>query len=169
MPCFDVTGPQIDIDPYPGQTVSVIGYPLGWKDVRNGLPVWKTGHIASEPEVDFEGEPRFLIDITGRPGMSGAPVIAGHKEFSLTKTGVPRFGASGRLLGVYSSNAVRFLGEDKPDEEPSLEESLQAEQASPSFRPEIGFVWKTSVVAEILGNIDINEYKKRVWDKLSVY
>ena len=68
------------VQTYPGQLVHAIGYPLGWKDRANKLPVWKAGHVASEPEEQFDSEPRILIDITGRLGLSGAPVIPGHRE-----------------------------------------------------------------------------------------
>ncbi len=32
-----------DVQTYPGQLVHAIGYPLGWKDRANKLPVWKAG------------------------------------------------------------------------------------------------------------------------------
>ena len=74
----------------PGVTVFILGYPQGIS-VKLGMPVWKSGYIASEPffpitvEQDpeserltgpLEGLPAFFIDSQTRPGMSGAPIIA---------------------------------------------------------------------------------------------
>jgi V8-like Glu-specific endopeptidase len=59
-----------------GGLVTLIGYPYDYYDKKNSLPVWKTGHIASEPAVDFEGNPLFVVDVSAFPGMSGAPVFA---------------------------------------------------------------------------------------------
>lgn len=53
--------------------VSIIGFPLGLSST--GWPIWKTGHIASDPLVDVDGRRGFLIDATTREGMSGSPVI----------------------------------------------------------------------------------------------
>ena len=66
----------------PGGTVFVVGYPLGIT-VSKGLPVWKSGYIASEPHypvtLGVPGPftiPAFFIDSQTRRGMSGAPVFA---------------------------------------------------------------------------------------------
>ena len=66
----------------PGGTVFIIGYPLGIS-ISVGLPVWKSGYIASEPHfpVTLRGSmlltvPAFFIDSQTRKGMSGSPVFA---------------------------------------------------------------------------------------------
>ena len=74
----------------PGCTVFVIGFPHALS-VGFGLPLWKSGYIASEPHYDVSlagqlsdygglegGEriPAFFIDSQTRAGMSGAPVFA---------------------------------------------------------------------------------------------
>lgn len=58
----------------PGLPVSIIGYPFGL-EVADRWPVCKTGHRASDPGFDYDGRPSFLIDITSRKGMSGAPIV----------------------------------------------------------------------------------------------
>ena len=63
------TGSNIKLRP--ASPVTLIGYPHGFYDTKNQLPVWKTGAIASEPDFDFEGNPLFLVDISVFPGMSG--------------------------------------------------------------------------------------------------
>lgn len=81
---------DIRIPVEPGGTVFIIGFPYGIS-VGFGLPLWKSGYIASEPHYDItiHGEqweygglrggielPAFFIDSQTREGMSGSPVFA---------------------------------------------------------------------------------------------
>lgn len=83
---------QIKIPIKPGNTVFVIGFPRSIS-VFIGLPIWKSGYIASEPFYDVtiggkvskigglsEGKnlPAFFIDTQTREGMSGSPVFANY-------------------------------------------------------------------------------------------
>lgn len=76
----------------PGNTVFIIGFPSSIS-VAFGLPVWKSGYIASEPHypVTIGGAlsevgglqngiqlPAFYIDSQTREGMSGSPVFASY-------------------------------------------------------------------------------------------
>jgi hypothetical protein len=158
--CLGLNWVDYDILPYPGEAVSVVGYPLAWRDRVNRLPVWKTGHIASEPEQDFDGQPRFLIDVTGRPGMSGSPVIAGHRDLYFTRSQMPKMGGSGALLGVYASNARRF-DDTTPASEADAREDI-AGLSSDLDRPELGFVWKSSILGEIVKNLRPDSFSERV-------
>jgi hypothetical protein len=83
--------------------VSVVGFPFGIA-AGGGLPIWATGFIASEPQVDYEHLPIFLIDCRSRPGQSGSPVIAYRSGGAVTTGGgVSVFtGSVFRLLGIYS-------------------------------------------------------------------
>ena len=78
----------------PGCTVFIIGFPRSIS-VGFGLPVWKSGYIASEPyyDVTIGGEPSelggvqnghklpaFFIDSQTREGMSGSPVLLNLSE-----------------------------------------------------------------------------------------
>ena len=104
--------------------VSIIGYPGGLKG-RGNFPLWKTGHIVSEPDLDYNGEPVFLIDATTRGGMSGSPVILRLKGGSRKRSGdrmIASTGYSTLFLGVYSGQWQY---------------------------PEIGKVWKPIVIHEI--------------------
>lgn len=76
----------------PGGTVFIIGFPSSIS-VYIGLPLWKSGYIASEPYYDviiggsisevggllggFKA-PAFFIDSQTREGMSGSPVFASY-------------------------------------------------------------------------------------------
>lgn len=94
---------NVDIVPMPAMPVSVIGYPLGLT-AGESWPIWKTGHIASDPDIDFQvGRPAFLIDATTRSGMSGAPVVLRLDSYR-KKDGsqVLAGGVATRFMGIYA-------------------------------------------------------------------
>ena len=83
---------RIRIPVLPGCTVFIIGFPSSIS-VGPGLPLWKSGYIASEPHFDVTigGKPweygglrggtrlpAFFIDSQTREGMSGSPVFANY-------------------------------------------------------------------------------------------
>ena len=121
---IDLALADFDLMLYPSEAVSIIGFP---EDLTSGgrLPIWKTGHIASDIDIDWNGKPAFLIDATTRSGMSGSPVIA--KRVSIYQT------SHGNVIG----NAVRFLG-------------VYSGREISASGIEVGFVWKPRVILEIL-------------------
>jgi hypothetical protein len=109
---------------YPSMPVSIIGFPGGLR-ANWFFAIWKTGHIASDPEIPYQGLPAFLIDATTRGGMSGSIVVARAPiaPFELGGATVwvpPRT----KFLGVYAS---RLPGD-----------------------VEIGCVWRPSAIVEVL-------------------
>jgi hypothetical protein len=110
----------------PGDTVSIVGFPHGLAQVA-GLAIWKTGTIASDPDVNFEGKAKFLLDTTARGGMSGSPVYA--RRTIDTEPG-------GQLV-TYGSPKTRFLG-------------VYSEQ---SEALEIGVVWKAEMVQSLYDSL----------------
>ena len=83
---------KVRIPVEPGCTVYILGFPRSIS-VGFGLPLWKSGYIASEPHYDvtIDGQvsdvggltggiklPAFFIDSLTREGMSGAPVFASY-------------------------------------------------------------------------------------------
>lgn len=100
---LDLSLADADVVPQVAMSVSIIGFPLGLTSARL-FPIWKTGHIASDPDLDYNSEPLFLIDATTRGGMSGSPVVlrttGGYKK----KDGkyVSLSGPVTLFLGVYS-------------------------------------------------------------------
>lgn len=115
-----------DMIPTPAMPVSIIGFPLGLS--TGGLwPIWKTGHIASDPDINYDGRPAFLIDATTRGGMSGSPVILRLSGGYRTSSGnfimsMSRF--QDKLLGIYAGR----IHEDS----------------------EVGRVWRPSLIHDIL-------------------
>jgi len=121
---IDLVLADFDLMLYPSEAVSIIGFPEGLTS-GGRLPIWKTGHIASDIDIDWNGKPAFLIDATTRSGMSGSPVIA--KRVSIYQT------SHGNVIG----NAVRFLG-------------VYSGREISDSGIEVGFVWKPRVISEIL-------------------
>lgn len=119
---------RTDIKIRPTSGATLLGYPFGFYDQKHFLPVWKTGHVASEPNVDFEGRPAFLVDVSAFPGMSGSPVLAVANGVYETEDGTLRSGRLWRLLGVFSSMPVAG------DRETNLQ---------------LGYVWKAALIADL--------------------
>lgn len=150
-----------DIEKYPTTQVTIIGYPYHFFDLYNYLPIYKTGHIASEPDYDFQNSPIFLVDVSNYPGMSGSPVFIINKGTWKPKSmeGIVR-GYIRELLGVFSSNIeiVKQLPVSKIYSNPIydslgvvIKESL-----------ELGVVWKSNVISDIIDNFDSDKYQKEI-------
>lgn len=116
---------------YPGMDAFVLGFPRGLSG-GGRFPLWKRASIASEPDIDIDDLPKFLIDTATREGMSGAPVYAQETGFwapegcSLPDGGV--FGRGERFIGIYSG---RVLADDP-------------------FLAQLGVVWKEQAIIEII-------------------
>jgi hypothetical protein len=76
----------------PTDRVFVLGFPLGVR-AAPAMPIWKSGLIASEPDIDQEGKPIIWIDILGYGGMSGSPV------YYITDKLKYRNGSTSNLIG----------------------------------------------------------------------
>jgi hypothetical protein len=115
---------------YVAQECYIMGFPEGLvsrPQSRVVMPVWKTGHIASEPYVDFyAGIPVLLVDATTRRGMSGAPVIVRSHDRT-------------RLVGIYSGRFKQPLSEDSHP----LEAAIQ-------FTAELGWVFKWRAINDLI-------------------
>jgi hypothetical protein len=122
---LDLKMSEVGIISQPGMPVFIIGYPYGLS-AAGSWPIWKTGHIASDSDLDYDNKPVFLIDATTRQGMSGSPVVLRLKGGYKRRDG--RFilagGITTELLGIYSGRIHN--------------------------QAEIGMVWKPRVIKEIL-------------------
>jgi hypothetical protein len=85
----------------PSESISIIGFPLGLA-AAGKFPIWKTGHVASDIDLDYNNKQIFLIDATTKSGMSGSPVIARRTGFAKTSKGQQIGGNATRFLGIYS-------------------------------------------------------------------
>jgi hypothetical protein len=79
--------------------VVVVGYPLGFYDFTNNLPVYRKAMVASQYGVNFNGKPYFLIDTNLHPGTSGSPVVNTHHTL-FKENG---FNEAYKLFGIHSA------------------------------------------------------------------
>jgi hypothetical protein len=103
--------PGPDLALVPGSELAIIGFPEGMSAV--GITaIWKSGSIASEPELVADEDQFFWIDANTRKGMSGAPVIARRFGGALMADGGYGLhsGVVDRIVGVYAGRAL-----DAPD------------------------------------------------------
>lgn len=121
----------------PGRDVFIIGYPLGVTK-QIGLPIWKRGSIASEPELEADDLPVILVDSSTREGMSGSPVIAQAIDGALLDNGDTVMGSGPyvRFLGMYSGR----YGTDIDD------------------KLSVGRVWKRQVLEEMVRTLVPGNY-----------
>lgn len=114
----------------PSLDVFVLGYPRGMSGGAK-LPIWKRGTIATEPDFDLEGLPKFWIDTATREGMSGSPVYAQATGMWFEEEKLEMddaiFGTGRRFAGIYSGR----VGADP----------LQAQ---------LGIVWKVRAIEETI-------------------
>ena len=133
---LDLSLADFDMVPMPAMPISIIGYPLGLT-AGESWPIWKTGHIASDPDIDFQpGRPAFLIDATTRSGMSGSPAILRQDSY-MKKSGdqILASGLATKFMGIYSGR----IHKDS----------------------EIGRVWRPFVLKEILSGRLIFDQESR--------
>ena len=121
-----------------GEGLSIIGFPFG----RTGggrLAIWVKGWVATEPGVDFDELPCFLVDSRTRQGQSGSPVIAyvggGAARMESGSTNFYN-GPITRFMGIYSGRI--------------------------SVESDLGVVWKRTAVAQVIrsgvpGNGDLRD------------
>ena len=84
--------------------VNIVGFPFG-VTAGGSFGIWTKGAIASEPDVNFNDLPCFLIDARTRKGQSGSPVIAfatGNATMANGFISVIHPPGLSNLLGVYS-------------------------------------------------------------------
>lgn len=110
------------------EAVSVVGFPFGI-EVGSNTAIWATGFIASEPELNYNDLPLFLIDCRSRQGQSGSAVVAYRPDGSFNMPG--GFAITGapvtKFLGIYSGRI--------------------------NSESDIGLVWKASAIKELVDSI----------------
>ncbi|MFO1101633.1 MAG: trypsin-like peptidase domain-containing protein [Methylocystis sp.] len=116
-----------------GMDVFILGYPFGLGP--SGLPIWKRGSIASEPEIFSDTQQFMLVDAASRPGMSGSPVIRrSWGTHFLAEGGVTmNAGVETMFVGIYSG---RLATNDTSD-------------------PQLGLTWPANLVEQIIAGAQI--------------
>lgn len=122
---FDLALEHTDVMTFPGMEVFVIGFPFGLRP-NVFFPIWKTGHIASDPDLPYGDKPAFLIDATTRSGMSGSPVVV-------------------RVSGGFTNSSNLFVIAGRPETR-----FLGVYSGRIHEHAEIGCVWRPTVISELL-------------------
>lgn len=150
---------ETDIEINTPDSVTLIGYPKSFLDEKNALPIYKSGNIASEFNINFNGDPCFLIDISAFAGNSGSPVFSIQKNAQIISKEIIMkvSGSSVKFLGIYSAG-IEHNGHLLPifgirNEQKSLITSLDMQ---------LGVVWKAYLLQEI---VDTN--KRIKYDKVA--
>lgn len=146
----------------PTSTITLVGYPYGFFDKKNWLPIWKTGTIATEPSYNFEGKPLMLIDISAFPGMSGSPAFAIANGAYQTVDGPTTVGQVRMFLGIYAS--MQMITEAKYLEELAQKDSEKGIKISSSL--ELGHIWKADLIVNMIKKIDVKRYEEEIIKKL---
>lgn len=116
-----------------GQDALILGFPLGFSDTLNNLPIVRRATIASSFSHPFKGNPYFLTDARLHRGMSGSPVITRTARPSQHIFGQTEF--EWRLLGIHSSTL------DVSDRDSMHDERLA-----------LNMTWYASLIPQMLPN-----------------
>jgi hypothetical protein len=120
-------GPAIAMNP--AEAISVVGFPFGLQ-AGGSLAVWATGFVASEPQIDFNNLPVFLVDCRTRPGQSGSAVIT-HRN--------------GGSVAMQDGSTAMFAG--------PMTKFQGVYSGRINDQSDLGVVWKATAIAELVGAI----------------
>ncbi len=159
LSAFSEAHMQVDMKMRPTSQATLLGYPYGFFDTRNFLPVWKTGHLATEPDVDFQGQPVFLVDVSAFPGMSGAPVVGVSNGVYESENGSMMSGVQRRLLGIFS--AMRMVKTRASVD--ANGQQIDTGTPAPGDSLQLGYVWKAQLIADIARSFNRADWEERIW------
>jgi hypothetical protein len=126
------------------EDIRFVGYPNGIYDERSLLPLTRRGITATPLQVDYNGEPIFLIDASVFGGSSGSPVFIANDSGFSQRGG---FNISSRLhfIGVISS--VAYIEDEGTIAFRAVPTSLQPVAITRQMI-DIGVVFKATTVLE---------------------
>ncbi|GGI92017.1 hypothetical protein GCM10010914_28150 [Deinococcus wulumuqiensis] len=136
-----------DIQTVVTSEVFILGYPNGFRH-KPWFPIWKRGTIATEPYIDFDERPIFLVDALTRASMSGSPVIQMSNSNYINSYGEVEFNGSQnvKFLGIYSGRI----------DSSRVREGIIYEGA------ELGRVFRREVIGEILDDSMMARFGKEI-------
>ncbi len=130
------------------QNIMFIGYPDNRYDVKNNMPIIRTGLIASHPKYDYNGSKMFIIDGQVFPGSSGSPVII-NLTVESWKTGSISIGENKiRLLGVVAATMIR-------NNQIEVLDTSKVPNISSQEVIGLGIVYKSTALKEIIDSIPV--------------
>jgi len=129
------------------EDVVMVGYPNGIWDQTHNMPVMRRGVTATHPNLDWNGNPEFLIDAACFPGSSGSPVFLFNSGGYTTKSGGTVIGPSRiKLLGIlYAGPQHTVTGEIKIVKVPTADRPVSVA----SIPNNLGTIIKAKKLAEL--------------------
>lgn len=91
------------------EDVLMVGYPNSLWDATNNLPIVRKGITATNYNVDYNGDKKFLVDMAVFPGSSGSPVFIFNKGAYTKKDGEVYLGSRFLFLGIVAEVFIKSL------------------------------------------------------------
>lgn len=94
------------------EDITIIGYPDGIWDATNNMPIVRKGITATTLQLDFNNQPKFLVDAAIYGGSSGSPVFVFNQgSYALPKGGLIA-GNRLKLVGIIHAVALHTVEGD---------------------------------------------------------
>jgi V8-like Glu-specific endopeptidase len=152
---------QVQRDLTSVEEVLMIGYPKGFSDTINNVPIIRKGITASPLNIDYNNQKRFLLDIPIYSGSSGSPVLIYNNATFATRGGGTVVGKRILFLGIaVQSKEYKARGKTLPSDQ---NQSVPTETSLPF---EIAVVIRSSVLLEMKKAV-LNLTQKHVWKMLN--
>ncbi len=124
------------------EEVLFIGYPSGYYDTQNHLPIARRGSTATPVSVNYGGEPVFLVDAPILPGSSGSPVFIVDSHSLRQRTG-----RGGNERFIFLGVVTEFLPFKQPGKPPR---AVTNEEDRLRLLTGLGLVYKPSTIRETI-------------------
>lgn len=133
----------------------MVGYPIGLWDIRNNFPIFRKGHTACHPAIDFNEDGIGLIDMACFPGSSGSPIFIFNDGGYRDKKGNTFLGQSRLILLGYLFAGPTY----NANGELIIEETPTQQNVTPSTKimTNLGYYVKASEILKFK-----NEIKKLI-------
>lgn len=92
------------------EEILFVGYPNALFDIKNFTPIARRGTTATPIQLDYRGEPAFLVDATVFPGSSGSPVFLSDTGTYRARDGAVVVGSRIMFLGVLAAVHTAQVG-----------------------------------------------------------
>lgn len=109
------------------EKIFIMGYPYGWYDKLNNLPITRVGHLSSPFKIPFQGNKVMLGDVETHKGMSGSPVLMKLKDYVEIKDGrgTVQMGKTRTILvGIYSGQPLWVIENKTTGEKHQIRHTL---------------------------------------------
>ncbi|MFD2820895.1 S1 family peptidase, partial [Paraglaciecola chathamensis] len=133
------------------QDIVMVGYPNGIWDEHNNQPVIRKGVTSTDPALNWNNKPVFLIDAACFPGSSGSPVFLYNPLGTQSKSGSYQMGKGlFKFLGILYAGPQHTATGDIV-EVPIAQSKLQARSNIPN---NLGLVVSSQKLKELIPLVD---------------